>query len=180
MPGEVTPGEVMPGEGTPPAGRELLAGKVVVVTAAAGTGIGSAAARRCLDEGAVVVLSDRHAVRLGELHEELSAAHGGRVWAVPCDVTSEGDVQALTAAAVGHCGRIDVLMNNAGLGGTAAVPEMTDAEWARRRGCAGAAGGRRPRRPAAGVPVQPRRHDLRRVRRDPAQHPRRAGARAAA
>ena len=48
----------------PPAGRDLLAGKVVVITAAAGTGIGSAAARRCLEEGAQVMISDHHARRL--------------------------------------------------------------------------------------------------------------------
>jgi 3-oxoacyl-[acyl-carrier protein] reductase len=48
----------------PPPGRGLLAGKVVVVTAAAGTGIGGAVARRCLDEGASVAISDAHAGRL--------------------------------------------------------------------------------------------------------------------
>ena len=47
-----------------PPGRDLLAGKVVVITAAAGTGIGSAVARRCLDEGAQVMLSDQHERRL--------------------------------------------------------------------------------------------------------------------
>ena len=72
----------MPLSVTPPAGRELLAGKVVVVTAAAGTGIGSATARRCLEEGARVVISDSHARRLAEVHGELAAAHGDRVWPI--------------------------------------------------------------------------------------------------
>ena len=51
---------------TPPPGRELLAGKRVVVTAAAGTGIGSAVAERCLLEGAQVLISDIHERRLSE------------------------------------------------------------------------------------------------------------------
>jgi 3-oxoacyl-[acyl-carrier protein] reductase len=112
-------------------GHDLLAGKVVVVTAAAGTGIGSAAARRCLEEGAQVVISDQHARRLAETHDQLAEAHGEKVWAVPCDVTDESAVQALIAAAVDHCGRLDVMINNAGLGGTRPVVEMTDDEWSR-------------------------------------------------
>ncbi|OJF11250.1 short chain dehydrogenase [Couchioplanes caeruleus subsp. caeruleus] len=103
----------------------------MVVTAAAGTGIGSAVARRCLDEGARVVLSDSHRRRLGEAQEDLAAAYPGRVWSVPCDVTDEADVQALVGAATVHCGRIDVMVNNAGLGGTRPVTEMTDDEWRR-------------------------------------------------
>ncbi|MDQ1651014.1 MAG: 3-oxoacyl-[acyl-carrier protein] reductase [Cryptosporangiaceae bacterium] len=114
-----------------PAGRDLLAGKVVVVTAAAGTGIGSAVARRCLEEGARVVVSDRHARRLGEVLEKLAAAHPDRVCALPCDVTDEREVQALIAGAVARWGRIDVMMNNAGLGGTTPVPELADEDWAR-------------------------------------------------
>jgi len=114
-----------------PAGRELLAGKVVVVTAAAGTGIGSALARRCLEEGATVVISDRGLRRLAETHEELMPAYGERVLALGCDVTSEAEVQALIADTVAHYGRLDVMMNNAGLGGTSPVTEMTDEQWLR-------------------------------------------------
>jgi 3-oxoacyl-[acyl-carrier protein] reductase len=115
----------------PPHGRELLAGKVVVVTAAAGTGIGSAVARRCLDEGAQVVISDHHQRRLAAARGEMAGAHGERVWSHPCDVTSEDQVGALVAGAVRHFGRIDVLINNAGLGGTSSVLDMTDEEWLR-------------------------------------------------
>lgn len=114
-----------------PAGRGLLVGKVVVVTAAAGTGIGSAVARRCLDEGASVVVSDQHARRLTATADELAARFGERVHSVPCDVTQEADVQALVDGAASRYGRVDVLVNNAGLGGTAAVQEMTDEQWAR-------------------------------------------------
>jgi 3-oxoacyl-[acyl-carrier protein] reductase len=120
-----------PAEVECPAGRELLAGKVVVVTAAAGTGIGSAVARRCLEEGAKVVVSDRSPRRLAETHDELAQAHGDRVSAMGCDVTAETEVQALIAGAVTRYGRLDVMMNNAGLGGTSPVTEMTDEEWLR-------------------------------------------------
>ena len=115
----------------PPAGRDLLAGKVAVITAAAGTGIGSAAARRCLEEGASVVLSDQHETRLAAFAAELAQAYGDRVWSRPCDVTDEGAVQALIDGAAAHYGRIDVMINNAGLGGTRSVLEMGDAEWLR-------------------------------------------------
>jgi 3-oxoacyl-[acyl-carrier protein] reductase len=113
----------------PPPGRDLLAGKVVVITAAAGTGIGSATARRCLAEGARVMISDHHARRLGAIRDELAGAYGDRVRSAVCDVTDEGDVEALVAAAVREFGRIDVFVNNAGLGGTSSILDMTDEQW---------------------------------------------------
>jgi len=114
----------------PPAGHGLLRDKVVVVTAAAGTGIGSAAARRCLDEGARVLLSDRHERRLQETRAGLAEAYGDdKVHARPCDVTDDDQVRSLVSAAVDHFRRIDVMINNAGLGGTRSVLEMTDQEW---------------------------------------------------
>jgi len=121
-----------PGPVTPP-GRDLLAGKIVVITAAAGTGIGSAVARRCLAEGANVMISDQHERRLAAAQEELAGEHGGagRVAAQPCDVTDEPQVEALITATVQRFGRIDVLINNAGLGGTASILEMADDQWHR-------------------------------------------------
>jgi len=115
----------------PPAGRDLLAGKVVVITAAAGTGIGSATARRCLAEGASVAISDQHARRLAAAQQELTAQFGDRVWSACCDVTDEEQVGALVAGAAERFGRIDVMVNNAGLGGTSSVLEMTDEQWLR-------------------------------------------------
>jgi 3-oxoacyl-[acyl-carrier protein] reductase len=106
-------------------GHGLLAGKTVLITAAAGSGIGSSTARRCVEEGATVMISDRHEVRLAETAHELEVA------SAPCDVTDEDSVQALFAAAIQELGHVDVLINNAGLGGTAEVHEMTDDQWSR-------------------------------------------------
>jgi 3-oxoacyl-[acyl-carrier protein] reductase len=113
----------------PPAGRDLLAGRAVVITAAAGTGIGSATARRCLAEGARVMISDHHARRLAAIRDELAGQYGDRVRSAVCDVTDEADVEALVAGAVREFGRIDVFINNAGLGGTSSILEMTDEQW---------------------------------------------------
>jgi 3-oxoacyl-[acyl-carrier protein] reductase len=107
----------------------LLDGKVLVVTAAAGTGIGFATARRAVDEGATVVVSDHHERRLGEAAEQLAAGGGPVPLSVVCDVTSDEAVQRLVGAAVEQHGRIDVMVNNAGLGGTADLIDMTDDEW---------------------------------------------------
>jgi 3-oxoacyl-[acyl-carrier protein] reductase len=112
----------------PPA-RGLLEGKTVVVTAAAGTGIGFATARRAAQEGATVVVSDHHERRLGEAAEQLGELTGRSPLAVVCDVTREDQVQALVDRAVNEHGGVDVFVNNAGLGGTAALVDMTDEEW---------------------------------------------------
>lgn len=111
------------------AGHGLLAGKVVVVTAAAGTGIGFATARRCAEEGATVVLSDHHERRLGEAAEQLVSIVGSAPLTFVCDVRREDDVQALVDGTIAGHGRIDVMVNNAGLGGTANLVDMTDDEW---------------------------------------------------
>jgi 3-oxoacyl-[acyl-carrier protein] reductase len=106
-----------------PPGRGLLAGKTVLVTAGAGTGIGFATARRCVEEGARVAISDIHARRLAESASELGA-HG-----VLANVASQDDVDRCFADVIGTFGHLDVLVNNAGLGGTARLAEMTDEQW---------------------------------------------------
>jgi 3-oxoacyl-[acyl-carrier protein] reductase len=113
-------------------GHHLLSGKTVVVTAAAGAGIGASTVRRCLEEDArAVVLGDTHERRLAEAHKMLAGEFGGhRVASVPCDVTDEEQVTALLEAAEPF-GGVDVMVNNAGLGGTATVLEMTDEQWSR-------------------------------------------------
>lgn len=112
-----------------PAGRGLLAGRSVVVTAAAGTGIGSAVAERALVEGARVLISDIHERRLAETADRLEAETGERPATAECDVTNETDVAALIGSAVRTHGGVDVMMNNAGLGGSVRLVDMTDDQW---------------------------------------------------
>lgn len=107
----------------------LLRDKTVLITAAAGTGIGSATARRCAEEGAFVILSDRHARRLEETADQLAPIMGQRPPTVVCDVTRQDQVEAMFQQAIAARGRLDVLVNNAGLGGTASLADMTDDAW---------------------------------------------------
>jgi len=109
----------------------LLANKIVLVTAAAGTGIGSATARRCVEEGATVVLSDRHERRLEESADKLTDLMGARPVTAICDVTQQAQVDAMFQKVLQAHGRLDVLVNNAGLGGSASLIEMTDEAWAK-------------------------------------------------
>lgn len=110
----------------------MLKGKTVVVTAAAGTGIGFAVAKRAAEEGARVLISDFHERRLGEAADRIAAEVGcARPLTAVCDVTSEDAVQALRDAALAAFGKVDVLINNAGLGGEANVVDMTDDQWSR-------------------------------------------------
>lgn len=114
------------------AGHGLLAGRTAVVTAAAGAGIGGATARRFLEEGARIVIGDAHARRVKECEDALAAEFGpARVAGLKCDVTDEAQVAALFDLAQARHGRLDIVVNNAGLGGTAELTEMTDEQWGR-------------------------------------------------
>ncbi|QES50625.1 short chain dehydrogenase [Streptomyces venezuelae] len=113
-------------------GHGLLRDRSAVITAAAGAGIGGATARRFLEEGARIVIGDAHARRLKETEEALAAEFGaGQVTSLPCDVTDEQQVQALFALAEQTHGALDIVVNNAGLGGTAALADMTDEQWSK-------------------------------------------------
>ncbi|MFB8035275.1 SDR family oxidoreductase [Streptomyces sp. NPDC056004] len=111
-------------------GHGLLAGRTAVITAAAGAGIGGATARRFLEEGARIVIGDAHARRLKETEQAFAEEFGAdRVAALPCDVTDETQVRALFELAERTHGGLDIVVNNAGLGGTAELTEMTDEQW---------------------------------------------------
>ncbi|MCB1731946.1 MAG: SDR family oxidoreductase [Halieaceae bacterium] len=115
------------------AGHNLLAGKSVLITAAAGAGIGFAAATRAAEEGArAVMISDIHEGRLQKAVAALRESTGlEAVYGKLANVTVEEEVQALIDAAEDRMGGVDILINNAGLGGTRLLVEMADEEWAR-------------------------------------------------
>ena len=114
-------------------GHQLLAGKAVLITAAAGAGIGFSAAQRAVEEGArAVVISDVHEGRLRQAADTLRGVDGDcAVYAHLADVTDEADVQRLVGNAEEDTGGVDILINNAGLGGTRLLVDMTDEEWSR-------------------------------------------------
>ena len=114
-------------------GHQLLADKSVLITAAAGAGIGFSAAQRAVEEGArAVVISDVHEGRLSEATERLQSINGQCVVrGFLADVTDEKAVQNLVASAEQVTNGVDVLINNAGLGGTKNLVDMTDDEWHR-------------------------------------------------
>ncbi|GAC1520720.1 MAG: SDR family oxidoreductase [Herpetosiphon sp.] len=90
-----------------------IEGKVVVITGAS-SGLGEATARMLSAQGASVVLGARRAERIQALADELNST-AGKVLAVPTDVTDSDQVQRLVDTAVQRYGRIDVIINNAGL-----------------------------------------------------------------
>jgi 3-oxoacyl-[acyl-carrier protein] reductase len=120
----ISPPDYVPAHG-------LLKGKSVLITAAAGAGIGFATARRVLEEGCrALLISDIHLRRLDEAVTTLRAETGNQqVFGRLANVTVEEDVQALVAEAEDKLGGVDVLVNNAGLGGSKRIVDMTDAEW---------------------------------------------------
>ena len=111
-----------------PSSHHLLGEKRVLVTAAAGAGIGFATARRCAEEGADVVISDKHEGRLKDAAAQISELAEEYPLAIPCDVTNEDDVQRMFAQAE-EAEPLDVVVNNVGLGLTKDLVDMTDDEW---------------------------------------------------
>ncbi|QFU76714.1 SDR family oxidoreductase [Halioglobus maricola] len=112
-------------------GHGLIKGKSVLVTAAAGAGIGFAAATRAAEEGArAIVISDIHEGRLAAAVDKLKAETGlADIYGKTCNVAVENEVQALVAYAEETLGGADILINNAGLGTSKLLIEMEDDEW---------------------------------------------------
>ena len=106
-----------------------IEGKVVVITGAS-SGLGEATARLLSRQGASVVLGARRADRLKSLADELTAS-GGRAIAVATDVTDRDQVKRLVDTAVQKFGRIDVLINNAGLMPQSPLERLKLDEWDR-------------------------------------------------
>ena len=106
-----------------------IAGKVIVITGAS-SGLGEATARLLSAEGAIVALGARRDERLKSLTAELTAK-GGKALAIATDVTNCGQVKKLVDAAVEKFGRIDVIINNAGLMPQSPLDRLKIDEWDR-------------------------------------------------
>ena len=106
-----------------------IEGKVVVITGAS-SGMGEAAARHLAAQGASVVLGARRVERLHALAGQITAA-GGKALGVETDVTNRGQVRRLVDAAVETYGRIDVLINNAGIMPLSPLERLKVDEWDR-------------------------------------------------
>lgn len=109
--------------------KNNIEGKVIVITGAS-SGLGEATARLLATEGATVVLGARRSERLQALATEITA-EGGKALAVVTDVTRREQVQALIDAAVTTFGRIDVLLNNAGLMPSSPLDRLKVEDWER-------------------------------------------------
>ena len=108
---------------------EGIKDKIVVVTGAS-SGLGEATARLLSAQGATVVLGARRADRLQLLAKDLEA-RGGKALALTTDVTRREQVKALVDSAVQTYGRIDVMINNAGLMPQAPLERLKVDEWDR-------------------------------------------------
>ena len=105
-----------------------LTGKVAIVTGST-NGIGLAVAQRLVASGADVVVSSRTAKKVRAIAEQLSDQGPGRAVGIPCDVRDPDECASLVAGAVRELGRLDVLVNNAGVGHMKPVQEMSLEEW---------------------------------------------------
>jgi len=106
-----------------------IEGKVAVITGAS-SGLGEATARMLSAQGATVVLGARRVERIVALADELVRA-GGRALALQTDVTRSAEVQRLVDAAVEKFGRVDVIVNNAGLMPSSPLERLKIDDWDR-------------------------------------------------
>jgi NADP-dependent 3-hydroxy acid dehydrogenase YdfG len=109
--------------------NNAIANKVVVITGAS-SGLGEATARHLAGRGAKLVLGARRLDRLEKLAADI-AAGGGEALAVATDVARRADVENLIRAAQARFGRIDVLVNNAGVMPMSAIAKLQVDEWER-------------------------------------------------
>ncbi|MBI3456385.1 MAG: 3-oxoacyl-ACP reductase FabG [Candidatus Rokubacteria bacterium] len=106
-----------------------LAGRVALITGA-GSGIGGATARRFAAEGAIVVVNDVDIERARAVATDIQK-DGGTALAIGADVTRREEVEVMVARAVTEFGRLDILINNAGINRDAMSHKMTEEQWDR-------------------------------------------------
>jgi NAD(P)-dependent dehydrogenase (short-subunit alcohol dehydrogenase family) len=109
--------------------RKDLIDRVALITGAA-SGIGLAITKRFIQEGARVALWDFNVARLEQAKENMSSfASEGQIFLVPCDITNEADVIAGMESTVGHFGRLNIAVNNAGVSVSVPSDECTLEQW---------------------------------------------------
>ena len=106
----------------------ILEGRVAIVTAGGGMGMGSTISKRLAHEGAAVVIADMDADRSALTAQEINGA-GGRALAVTTNVLHAADVEHMVETTVREFGKISVLINHAGVGGGKPIEEMTEEWW---------------------------------------------------
>ena len=121
----------MPADVTRSNGRARLKldGRVAVITGA-GAGFGRACALLFAEEGARIIVADINGDRAHHAAEQIGSG-GGTAIAVECDVSDEGAVRDLVDRAVRTYGTLDIMFNNAGIGYTAPLEEITEAQFRR-------------------------------------------------
>jgi len=110
-------------------GHMRLAGRVALVTGAAGAGIGQGTARILASEGAHLVITDANGPRSEATAERLSHDYNVEAIGLACDVTSRNQVEKVVDDAMKRFGRIDILVNNAGTNRPSKIVDMTDEAW---------------------------------------------------
>ncbi len=104
-------------------------GKVVIVTAAAGAGIGQETVRSFAREGADVVVADAHPKRPFDVADDIAKKYNVKAVGVHCDVTKEEDIQTMVNKAISELGKIDVLINDAAIDRLGRGWEIDDTDW---------------------------------------------------
>ncbi len=107
--------------------------RVVIITGGAG-GIGLATARRFARDGAIVVIADLHAAAAESAAADAQRAGAPEALGLACDVSKQSDVEATVARTLERFGRLDVVVNNAGLMIFRPLPEITAEDWTRLLG----------------------------------------------
>tara|TARA_B100001996_G_scaffold4554_1_gene3847 strand:- start:631 stop:1413 length:783 start_codon:yes stop_codon:yes gene_type:complete len=112
-----------------PEGRNLFTDKNILITAAAGSGIGFSSAKRFLEEGANIFISDVHQGRLDKAIESLRKLDMGQVNGCLCNVMNDEEIDVMFKEAITCYSHLDGVINNAGLGGESLLENMSNDAW---------------------------------------------------